>query len=200
MKFLYARTSSVTQNLQRQVLNESAYDRTYMDQCSGKNTNRPQLQAMLDNLRPGDEITCHSLDRLARNTFDLLALVKEIIEKGCSVVFVKENLRFEPGENNPISNLTLQILAAIAQFERELIKARQAEGIAIAKEKKKFKGSTEKLSKDAAKELKEMVSTKKISIKDAMKRYDISRASVYNYLKHEYKDDNDKKDVKWVLE
>ncbi len=190
MKFLYARVSSIGQNTDRQTLNEKEYDRLYIDRCSGKNTERPELQAMLSNLRPGDEITCHSLDRLARNMFDLQALIKEITDKDCSVVFVKENLRFEPGKNNPMSNLMLQILGGIAEFERELIKARQAEGIAIAKEKKKFKGSKPKIPDTLAAELKELVSTKKISIKDAMKRYNISRASVYNYLKRE---DTDKK-------
>jgi DNA invertase Pin-like site-specific DNA recombinase len=175
-------------------LDEKDFDRTYIDKCSGKNTDRPQLQAMLDNLRPGDSITCHSLDRLARNTFDLLDLVKKITEKGCSIVFLKENLHFEPGKDNPISTLMMEILASIAQFERSLIRARQAEGIAIAKAKHKFKGSTEKLSSDAAKEMKELVSSKKISIKDAMKRYNISRASVYNYLKRDDKDE--KKDIK----
>lgn len=189
MKFLYARVSSLGQNTDRQTLNESEFDRVYIDKCSGKNTARPQLQAMLDNLRAGDEITCHSLDRLARNTFDLQALVKEITDKDCSVVFVKENLRCEPGKNNPISNLMLQILGGIAQFERELIKARQAEGIAIAKDKGKFKGGQKKLIDTDRKELKELVSTKQISIKEAMKRYGISRASVYNYMKYDDKKD-----------
>lgn len=189
MKFLYARVSSIGQNTDRQTLNENEFDRLYIDKCSGKNTDRPELQAMLSNLRPGDEITCHSLDRLARNMFDLQALIKEITDKDCSVVFIKENLRFEPGKNNPISNLMLQILGGIAQFERELIKARQAEGIAIAKAKHKFKGSTPKISDALAEELVEWVSTKKISIKDAMKRYHISRASVYNYLKRKKKDE-----------
>ena len=190
MKFLYVRVSSIGQNTDRQTLNENEYDRVYTDKCSGKNVDRCQLQAMLDNLRPGDSITCHSLDRLARNTFDLLDLVNKIIEKGCSIWFQKENLLFEPGNTNPTSTLMLQILGSIAEFERTLIKARQAEGIAIAKAKHKFKGSTEKLSETAAEELKELVSTKKISIKDAMKRYNISRASVYNYLKREKRTKN----------
>lgn len=185
MKFLYTRVSTIVQNIERQILNESEFDRTYTDRCSGKNTERPELQAMLSNLRPGDEITCHSLDRLARNLFDLQSLVKEITEKGCSIVFIKENLRFEPGKNNPMSTLVLQILGSVAEFERSLIKTRQAEGIAIAKAKHKFKGGINKLCDYDAKELKELVSTKKISIKDAMKRYHISRASVYNYLKKE---------------
>ena len=77
----------------------------------------------------------------------------------------------------------LQILGAIAEFERSLIKNRQAEGIAIAKAKGKFKGGSKKLSEYDATELKELVSTGRISIKEAQKRYGISRASVYNYMK-----------------
>lgn len=181
MKFLYARVSSVYQNTDRQTVNENDFDRTYIDKCSGKNTNRPQLEAMLANLRPGDEITCHSLDRLARNMFDLQSLVQEITDKDCSVVFLKENLRFEPGKNNPMSTLLLQILGSIAEFERSLIKTRQMEGIELAKAKNKFKGGQEKLSEDDAAELKHLLLTSRISVKDAMKKYNLCRASVYNY-------------------
>lgn len=183
MKFLYVRVSSVGQNTDRQTLNESEYDRVYMDKCSGKDTKRPQLDTLLGNLRPGDKIYCHSIDRLARNTFDLESLLKQISEKGCSVEFKKERLTFEPGNEDSVSKLTLHIMSAISQFERALIKERQAEGIAIAKAKGKFKGGSKKLSKYDASELKELVLAKKISIKDAMKRYGISRASVYNYIR-----------------
>lgn len=193
MKFLYCRVSSIYQNTDRQTLNESDFDRTYIDKCSGKNTDRPQLQAMLSNLRPGDEITCHSLDRLARNMFDLQTLVQEITDKDCSVVFLKENLRFEPGKNNPISTLMLQILGSISEFERSLIKARQMEGIALAKEKNKFKGGQEKLSKTDSKDLKLLLLKSRISVKEVMKKYDICRASVYNYKKRAKKELEEKK-------
>lgn len=183
MKFLYARVSSLGQNEERQLVDTEQYDRTYVDKCSGKDADRPQLKAMMDNLRTGDSITCHSLDRLARNTFDLLELVKKITESGCSVEFKKENLKFEPNKDNCLNNLMLQILGAIAEFERSLIKTRQAEGIAIAKAKGKFKGGSKKLSEYDATELKELVSSGRISIKEAQKRYGISRASVYNYIK-----------------
>ena len=183
MNFLYARISSVSQNLDRQLQDTNSYDRVYEDKCSGKNTDRPQLQAMLSNLRPGDTITCHSLDRLARNTFDLLDLVKQITANGCTIRFLKENLTFEPGKENPISELMLNILASIAQFERQLIKTRQMEGIAIAKAKGKFKGGSKKLADTDASEMVEALKTGKITIKQAMTKYRLSRASVYNYMK-----------------
>lgn len=184
MKFLYARVSSFYQNPDRQIIDDNRYDRTYIDQCSGKDMKRPQLRAMLDNLRPGDHIVVHSLDRLARNTFDLLSLVKEIKNKGCSIVFLKEHLEFLPDENNPVSNLMLEILGSIAEFERELIRARQAEGIAIAKQKHKFKGGKRKLTDYQIEELNKLVHKKTLTISGAAEKYGLCRASVYNYLKN----------------
>ena len=99
-------------------------------------------------------------------------------------------MNFVPGENNSISNLTLHIMSAIAQFERELIKERQAEGIAIAKAKHKFKGGQNKLSKNDTAELKYLLLSGRISVKDAMKKYDLCRASVYNYKKKQIKDED----------
>lgn len=188
MKFLYCRVSSVYQNTDRQTLDEKGFDRVYIDKCSGKDRNRPELEAMLSNLRPGDEITCHSLDRLARNLFDLQSLVKEIIDKDCSVMFVKENLRFEPGKDNAMSTLMLQILGSIAEFERALIKNRQAEGIAIAKARGKFKGGKNKLDDDDITELKELVRKKKMPITEVAEKFGLCRASVYNYMKKTEKD------------
>lgn len=188
MEFLYARVSSVGQNTDRQTVNESSFERTYIDKCSGKDAKRPELEAMLSNLRPGDKITCHSLDRLARNLFDLQSLVKEITDKNCSIEFTKENLKFEPGEDKPMSTLLLQVLGSIAEFERTLIKARQAEGIAIAKAHGKFKGGKEKLKDYEIEELKELVQKKKLPITKIAEKFGICRASVYNYMKQPKKD------------
>ena len=85
MIFNYKRVSSIDQtidqNTERQLLDISC-DREYVEKISGKDTNRPELQAMLLNLRAGDVVNCHSMDRLARNTKDLLNLVEEITHKG----------------------------------------------------------------------------------------------------------------------
>ena len=181
--YLYARVSSAQQNLDRQLEDKNKYDDTYEDKCSGKDRKRPKLEELLSVLKPGDVVTCHSLDRLARNIKDLLDLVKEITDKDCTIIFLKENLKFEPSKENFTGQLMLSILGAIAEFERALLKARQMEGIKIAKEKHRFKGSEKRLCNHDASELKRLVATKEISIKDAMKKYRLSRASVYNYLK-----------------
>jgi DNA invertase Pin-like site-specific DNA recombinase len=100
-----------------------------------KDTNRPQLQAALDHIRPGDMLVVHSMDRLARNVEDMLRLVREMNNRGVSVEFIKENMSFTAGSDDPRSILMFTMLSAFAQFERSLIKERQREGIALAKAK-----------------------------------------------------------------
>ena len=96
---------------------------------SGKNTERPQLQALLEFVREGDVVLVHSMDRLARNLDDLRLLVKTLTNKGIHIQFIQENIVFT-GEDSPMSQLLLSVMGAFAEFERALIKERQREGIA----------------------------------------------------------------------
>lgn len=100
MIFNYKRVSTTDQNTERQLL-DIACDREYVEKISGKDTNRPELQAMLLNIRAGDVVNVHSMDRLARNTKDLLNLVEHITDQGAKVVFHKENLTFAPDKQDP---------------------------------------------------------------------------------------------------
>jgi hypothetical protein len=93
---------------------------------------KPQLEAMQNFVREGDRVYCHSMDRLARNLDDLRRIVLRLTERGVHIVFVKKNLNFT-GEDSPMSNLLLSVMGAFAQFERELIRERQREGIEIRK-------------------------------------------------------------------
>lgn len=128
----YIRVSSVDQNTARQLEGVEGLDRVFEDRISGKNTDRPQLQAMLAFVRAGDTVVVHSLDRLARNLTDLRCLVTELTSKGVKVVFAKETMTFT-GDDSPMATLMLSVMGAFAEFERALIKERQREGIAIAK-------------------------------------------------------------------
>ncbi|MCG7366170.1 recombinase family protein [Pantoea sp. ACRSH] len=132
MKFGYARVSSKEQNEARQMaaLSEAGCDEVMLDKLSGKNVERPQLQRMLDKLRSGDQVVVKSVDRLGRNTKDVLSLVDVMIEKGVSVTFLDNAMVFD---NTPASRLVLTMMASVAEFERGLINQRQAEGIAAAK-------------------------------------------------------------------
>ena len=134
----YVRVSSVDQNTVRQ-LEGIRLDRVFTDKASGKDTKRPQLEALLEFVREGDLVVCHSMDRLARNLDDLRRLVMGLTKRGIRVEFVKESLTFT-GEDSPMATLLLSMLGAVSEFERALIKERQREGIEIAKKKGVYKG------------------------------------------------------------
>ncbi|MBW7570963.1 recombinase family protein [Succinivibrio sp. AGMB01872] len=108
-------------------------DRIFEDKIYGKDRKRPELEKMLSYIREGDHIYLHSMDRLARKLKDLLDLLKEITDKGSTIHFVTQNLVFSKDESNPIAKLMLQVMWAVAEFERSVILERQREGIAAAK-------------------------------------------------------------------
>lgn len=135
----YIRVSTVDQNTDRQ-LDGIPLDKMFKEKVSAKNTERPKLNEMLGQIRQGDAIFVHDISRLARNIEDLHRLVRHILEKGCSINFVKENLYFDGERTDPTQELLLSMLGAVYQFERSIILERQREGIAKAKERGVYKG------------------------------------------------------------
>lgn len=144
----YIRVSTADQNTARQ-LEGIQVDKTFTDTASGKDTNRPALDALFDYIRPGDTLLIHSMDRLARNVDDLRELVAELTQGGVQVKFVREALTFD-GNHSPIANLLLSVLGAVAQFERDLIRERQLEGVAAAKARGVYKGRKPSLTQAKA--------------------------------------------------
>ncbi|NYT78082.1 recombinase family protein [Alcaligenaceae bacterium] len=143
----YIRVSTVDQNTERQLA-QFKLDKLFEDKCSGKDTNRPQLKAMLDYVREGDCIHVHDISRLARNLSDLRTLVSDLTNRGISVKFHKENLHFT-GEANPMQDLMLSMLGAVYEFERSMALERQREGIALAKAQGRYQGAKKRVD-DAA--------------------------------------------------
>ena len=134
----YVRVSTAEQNEARPIeaLKKHNIDKWFTEKVSGKNMNRPQLEAMLDYVREGDTVYIHDFSRLARSTKDLLTIVEKLQNKKVHLVSNKENL----DTSTPTGKLMLTMIAAINEFERENLLERQREGIAIAKEQGKFKG------------------------------------------------------------
>lgn len=176
----YIRVSSVDQNTDRQ-LDGIPLDKKYEDKASGKDTHRPQLQACLDHLREGDTLLVHSMDRLARNLQDLLKLVEQLTQRGVTVRFIKENLTFKPDSADPYGMLMLQLLGAVAQFERSMIRERQREGIEKAKTKGKYKGRKPTLTREQALDIKQR-NDNGVSKVDLAKEYKVSRETIYQAL------------------
>jgi DNA invertase Pin-like site-specific DNA recombinase len=180
MRIGYKRVSSVDQSTERQ-LDGIAVDETFEDKASGKDTNRPQLQAALKHCRKGDTLVVHSMDRLARNLGDLLKMVKELTERGIVVEFTKEHLTFT-GDDSPMSNLMLAVMGGVAQFERAMIQERQREGIAIAKTKGVYKGRKPALNSERIAELRQRASVKDVNMAALAREFKVSRTTLYNTL------------------
>jgi len=138
MKIGYIRVSTQEQNTIRQeVLMESlGVDEVYIDRMSGKDTNRPELQKMMEYVRRGDTVIVESISRFARNTRDLLDLVERLTGKGVEFVSKKEAI----DTTTPTGKFMLTIFGAVAELEREYILQRQREGIEIAKQQGKYTG------------------------------------------------------------
>ncbi|SES66011.1 Site-specific DNA recombinase [Nitrosospira multiformis] len=177
----YVRVSSLDQNHERQ-LDGITLDKVFTDKASAKDTNRPQLQAALDHVRAGDTLIVHSMDRLARNVEDMLRLVREMNSRGVSVQFIKENMNFTVGNDDPRSTLMFTMLSAFAQFERSLIKERQREGIALAKAKGVYKGRKPALNAERIARLREEAAAGANRTKLA-KEFGISRETLYQYIR-----------------
>ncbi len=186
MIFNYIRVSTVEQNTERQ-LRDVVCDRVYEEKVSGKDTNRPQLQTMLSNIRSGDIINIHEMSRLARNTRDLLNLVEDITSKGATIIFHKENMTFKgDGKQDPYQKMMMTMLGAVAELERSILLERQREGIAIAKAKGKYKGGKNKLTDEQVYKL-NTLHKQGMPIARIARQFKITRPTVYSYLKNEEK-------------
>ena len=176
----YVRVSSFDQNPERQLENISL-NKVFTDKASGKDTKRPELEALLAFAREGDTVIVHSMDRLARNLDDLRRLVQMLTKRGIRIEFVKEGLHFT-GEDSPMANLLLSVMGAFAEFERALIRERQREGTALAKKRGAYRGRKKALSPDQVADLRQRAAAG--AQKAALAReFGISRETLYQYLR-----------------
>ncbi len=179
MKIGYARVSSSGQSLEIQIeaLKAAGCEKIYEEKESGGSTaRRHQLEKALDQLREGDELVTTKLDRLARSLQDLLGILQRVTAAGASFACLQQG---GVDVTTSTGRLMLGILGSIAEFERELIRERQAEGIAKAKQRGAYRGKARKL--DPAK----VVAAYKEHGDNAWKELGCSRASVYRIVKAE---------------
>lgn len=177
----YIRVSTADQNTDRQ-LEGVTVDRTYTDKASGGSKDRPGLDDLIGFVRAGDTVHVHSIDRLARDLGDLLSLLKLFTGKGVSVQFHKERLTFT-GEDNPFQTLQLQVIGAVAQFERAIIRERQREGIAKAKARGVYRGRKREID---ANQVRSMRDDQGMSPSAIAKELGIARSSVYRVLEESH--------------
>lgn len=177
----YVRVSTIEQNTARQLEDFKKanihIDKVFEEKISGKDRNRPQLNAMLDYVREGDTIYIESYSRLARNTRDLLNLIYELEQKDVQVRSLKENF----DTSTPNGRLMITFMQGIAQFERDIIKERQREGIAIAKAQGKYKKKAKK-KPDNFNELYLKYKNREMTATQLAKECKISRALLYQWF------------------
>lgn len=181
-KIAYVRVSTVEQNEARQVeaLEKHDIDKWFMEKVSGKNMDRPKLEAMMDYVREGDTVYIHDFSRLARSTKDLLEIVEQLQAKGVELVSNKENI----DTSTATGKLMLTMIGAIAEFERANTLERQREGIAIAKREGKYKGRKPvSISKEAFLIQYERYQKREINKGELAKIFDISRPTLDKLIK-----------------
>lgn len=184
MRIAYVRVSTVEQNEARQIeaLKKYGIERWFTEKCSGKNTDRPKLQEMMDFAREGDEIYIHDFSRLARSTKDLLNIIEKLDTKGVKLVSNKENI----DTHTPTGRLMLTMVGAISEFERANILERQREGLIIMKREGRMSGRKQKvILEDAWKEALSMYNSRQINKRQFAERLHISRPTLDKLLRKE---------------
>lgn len=182
MKVSYIRVSTVEQNEARQVeaMKDKGIEKWFIEKVSGKDTNRPKLQEMLDFVRAGDEVYIHDFSRLARSTKDLLEIVEFLNKKGVILKSNKENL----DTSTTTGKLMLTMIGAINEFERQNLLERQREGIEIAKREHRFKGRKEVKIDDATfNKQYELYKSREITKSQMAEKLNISRPTLDKLLK-----------------
>lgn len=181
MIFGYARVSTKDQNAagQHDALSAAGVDQMFTDTISGKTRERPGLDKMLEMLRAGDVVIVTKFDRLARSIIDLIGIVRQIEEKGANLSSLAESL----DTRTPAGRLTFHLFACIAQFERERIAERTAEGLAAARRRGKKFGRPRLLTDEQERLALRMVDEEKIGLRKVAKQYRVAPSTLSKRLK-----------------
>jgi len=175
----YARVSTIGQSLDVQLSKLTKYgcDEIFKDKHTGTTADRLNLKQCRKYVRKGDSLVITKLDRLARSTFHLTQIAEELKHKGVDLIVLDQNI----DTSTPTGKLLFNVLASIAEFETEIRKERQMEGIAKAKEKGVQFGRKAKLKSEEINEMKRK-RDQGVKVADLMSKYSLSKASVYRLL------------------
>jgi DNA invertase Pin-like site-specific DNA recombinase len=180
MKIGYARVSTDDQNLdlQRDALQQAGCSVIYEETASGKNAARPELEQCRKALRPGDTLVVWRLDRLGRSLHDLVQIVSELEQKGIGFESITERIETE----NAAGKLVFHVFAALAEFERNLIRERTRAGLAAARARGRKGGRKPKLDNQQVREIRALLRDPEIKVSEVAQRYGVSRTTIYKYV------------------
>ncbi|WP_326646039.1 recombinase family protein [Streptosporangium sp. NBC_01755] len=176
----YGRVSTKDQNLDRQIraLTEAGCIRVFTDKLSGKNTDRPELAACLDYLRPGDTLVVLSLDRLARSLQDLITIVGDLRRREVGFRSLHEAL----DTTTPGGRLVFHVFAALAEFIRELIVEGTNEGLAAARARGQRLGRPPAMDAEMVERARRLLAQPEETVSSIAKLLGVSRATLYKYV------------------
>ena len=176
----YARVSTTDQHPQLQVdaLERAGCYRVFTETASGARTDRPTLTQLLDQLRPGDTLVVWKLDRLGRSLRHLVDTITELSERGVGFRSLQEAI----DTTTPGGKLVFHVFAALAEFERNLIRERTAAGLAAARARGRHGGRPSVLSGHKLQVAQEMYRSGQYTVAAIATTLGVSRASIYRHL------------------
>jgi DNA invertase Pin-like site-specific DNA recombinase len=185
MRIGYARVSTQDQELSLQLdaLEGAGCRKVYQEKVTGSTKERPELQKMLEQLREGDIVVIWRLDRLARSLKDLVGLVNEIQDKGGAL----QSLNDQIDTTTPHGKFTFHIFAALAEFERDIIRERTKAGLAAARARGRKGGRPKGLSKKAQHKAiiaEQLYRERTLTVKEICEQISVSKGTFYNYLRY----------------
>ena len=181
MNIGYARVSTEDQNLDLQIdaLNEVKCDHIYEEKMSSKIKDRPALYEALNFMRKGDTLIVWKLDRLGRSLRHLIEVINKLMDSGMYFMSLQEKI----DTTSTSGKLIFHIFAALAEFEREIISERTKAGLKAARARGRFGGRHKKLNEQQTQMVKKMWKDHSITINEICRTFDISRTTLYHYLK-----------------
>lgn len=176
----YARVSALEQNeaLQTDALDRAGCERVFTDHASGAKAHRPELDHMLDTLRKGDTLVVWKLDRLGRSVQNLVDLMNLLQSRGVGFRSLTENM----DTTTPGGILVFNVFAAMAQFERDLIRERTNAGLQAARARGRKGGRPSKLTERQRTRIRELYQSRTLTVQEIADQYHVSRKTIYGSL------------------
>lgn len=174
----YARVSTLEQtlDLQRDALHEAGAVCLYEDKASGKTADRLELSNCLKALRDGDTLVVWRLDRLGRNLQDLIRIVNDLESRGIKFKSLKESV----DTGGPAGKLVFHLFAALAEFERELVRERTLAGLDAARARGRKGGRPTRLDSKQQRAALAMLKNREMSVAEIARHFGVSRSTLYN--------------------
>ncbi|WP_417069498.1 recombinase family protein [Niveibacterium terrae] len=180
--YMRVSTQEQTLDLQRDALQEAGAVSIYEDKASGKNTDRPELEHCLKALRSGDTLVVWRMDRLGRSLADLIRIVNDLETRGVKFKSLKETI----DTSGPTGKLVFHMFAALAEFERELVKERTLAGLAAARVRGQKGGRPQRLTDKQRNAAIAMMTHRELSVADIAQQFGVSRSTMYSmYTDHQ---------------